>query len=212
MPQRKPNPRVELHVAGKRGKMCGKMCLACIHPERHLIDDGIAKHASRTGMAQRFGISIHVLDRHRRRHIPAAVVAQALAPIAEKWTGQHLDELRTVESERLLSNAVLVRRKLYHLAESAENSCNYAGATAAYGRILQSLELIGKLLNQFTTHAHVTHSALLVSPDYLRLRSALLTALLPFPEARAAVAKVLRELETVDAEVEVNGQSQPARD
>ena len=39
-----------------------------------------------------------------------------------------------------------------------------------------------------------------VSADYLSLRSAILRALQPFPEARAAVGRALAELETVAAQ------------
>jgi hypothetical protein len=41
---------------------------------------------------------------------------------------------------------------------------------------------------------------LVISPDYLQLRQALLKALAPYPEARRAVVEILRSLEDVPVE------------
>ena len=67
-----------------------------------------------------------------------------------------------------------------------------------YAVILRSLTLIGQLLDQFKGHERTTINQLVVSPDYIRLRAALIQALGPYPEARRAVAKVLSDLETVE--------------
>jgi len=44
-------------------------------------------------------------------------------------------------------------------------------------------------------HHAVTHTNLLVSPDYLRLRSTLVAALRPYPAAALAVGRALHALE-----------------
>jgi hypothetical protein len=56
------------------------------------------------------------------------------------------------------------------------------------------LELVGKLLGQLVQRHEST--SLLVSPDYLQLRSMLVQALRPFPEAARAVAAALHTLES----------------
>ena len=43
----------------------------------------------------------------------------------------------------------------------------------------------GKLLGTLVTRHAVSHTSILVSPDYLRLRSTLVDALRPFPAANA---------------------------
>lgn len=174
-------------------------CKVCTHAERAAIEVGLAEHRSIKGMSQRFGMSIFSLYRHRQHHMPPQLIAKLLS--GKPYAQQNLDELRVTESEGLLQNAVIVRDRLYRNAESAESVGDFRAAVLAYGKIIDSLTLIGKLLNQFSAHAHVVNNQLIVSPDYLRLRTALIAALEPYPEARQAVARVLREIEAV----EVNG-------
>jgi hypothetical protein len=45
----------------------------------------------------------------------------------------------------------------------------------------------------------VTRTSVLVSPDWLRIRQSLITAVRPYPEASRAVGAVLCELETAVA-------------
>ncbi len=47
--------------------------------------------------------------------------------------------------------------------------------------ITSNLELVGKLLGTLVQRHDVRHTSILVSPDYLRLRSALIEAMRPYP-------------------------------
>jgi len=180
------------------GPQPGYACKVCLHPERPAIDVGLAEHRSIQAMKARFGVSLDSLYRHRRKHMTKEMLAKLASGSA--YVVENLTELKTKESERLLANAVEVRRRLYANAEGAEKTGDYKAATASYAVIIRSLELIGKLLDQFKGRERTTVNQLLIAPDYIRLRGALLHALLPFPEARMAVAKVLRDLESVEVE------------
>lgn len=136
--------------------------------------------------------------------MPARVQAVALA--GKSYSVENLEQLREVESERLLANVVNVRARLYQNADQAEKVGDLKAANLSYAQIIRTLELVGKLLNQFSAHARVVHNSLVISPDYLRLRSALIEALQPYPEARMTVARVLREMEEIP-EVEPNGKA-----
>ncbi len=61
------------------------------------------------------------------------------------------------------------------------------------GRLQGQLELVAKLLGDLDERSPV---AVLLAPEWLEVRSVLLNALTPFPEARAAVADCLASLET----------------
>lgn len=178
------------------GPKPGYNCRICKHAERATIDQGLAEHRSINGMSKRFGVSIDSLHRHRRKHLPKAVVAKLMSGTA--YEVQNLEELKGRESERLLSNAVIVRSRLYALAEGAEAAGDFKAASQTYGVIIRSLELIGKLLDSFRGRERTTVNQLVISPDYLRLRGALIQALQPYPAARAAVAAVLRDLESAE--------------
>lgn len=61
-------------------------------------------------------------------------------------------------------------------------------------RLQGQLELVAKLLGDLDERSPV---AVLLAPEWLEIRSALLEALAPFPEARAAVADRLAALEVI---------------
>jgi len=172
----------------------GKGCKVCRHPERPQIEVALAEHRNSKGISGRFGVTCDSLYRHRKRHLTRAMLAKLASGSA--YTVDNLHELKARESERLLANAVEIRRRLYENAESAERAGDHKAATLSYGVILKSLELIGRLLDQFKGHERSVVNQLIVSPDYIRLRAALIGALAPYPEARAAVARVLVDLET----------------
>ena len=65
-----------------------------------------------------------------------------------------------------------------------------AVATLPHG-IHRNLELVGKYLGEFAQHSVSTTISILVTPEYLDLRAALLRALAPYAEARRAVAATL---------------------
>jgi hypothetical protein len=67
---------------------------------------------------------------------------------------------------------------------------------AAETAITANLTLVAKLLGQLVQVHDVRHTNLLVSPDYLKLRSTLIAALKPFPDAARAVGAALHRLES----------------
>jgi hypothetical protein len=69
-------------------------------------------------------------------------------------------------------------------------------AISAESAITANLALEAKLLGQLVNVHDVRHTSVLISADYLRLRSTLIAALKPFPAAAAAVGAALHRLET----------------
>src|SRR6185312_16698955 len=98
---------------------------------------------------------------------------------AQRPTAIDLEALRVSESEGLLHQLVAQRARLQQHAELAGQLGDVRGAISAEGAITGNLALVGKLLGQLSVTHHVKHTSLLISPDYLRLRQALVTALRP---------------------------------
>ena len=73
---------------------------------------------------------------------------------------------------------------------------------AAENAITANLTLVAKLLGQLVQVHDVRHTNLLVPPDYLKLRSTLIAALRPFPDAARAVGEALHRLES-DAALDI---------
>jgi hypothetical protein len=121
------------------------------------------------------------------------LVAAILA--AQRPSEIDLAELSKRESEGLLGSLVAQRGRLQLLSEMAFAEQELHAATNIERAITSSLELTSRLLGQLVTQHHVTHTNILVSTDYLKLRASILNALKPFPDAARAVGAALHALE-----------------
>jgi hypothetical protein len=65
-------------------------------------------------------------------------------------------------------------------------------ATFIAGEIHRNLKLVGTLLGEFAQHQIKTNISVLIQPEYLEMRAALMKALTPFPQARKAVDAALQ--------------------
>ena len=163
------------------------------HEERAAIERGIALGTPLRLLAKRYGVSKDALHRHKRKLPPqlkAAMLAQSLRPEVD------LDKLRVTEGEGLLANLAAQRAKLLLMQDAAQESEQFQLATHISAQIHRNLELVGRYLGEFAQHHVVSNVSVLVSPQYLELRGALLRALGPFPEAKRAVADALHRIES----------------
>ena len=90
------------------------------------------------------------------------------------------------------------------LSEMAFEAGELNAATNVERAITNSLELTSKLLGMIINQHQVTHTSILISSDYLKLRQVIIGALRPFPEAAQAVGSALATLETEAAETITN--------
>jgi len=172
----------------------GARCTVCAHKARHQIEIGLANGLSVRAMAARHGLTHHAIRRHAKNHVNDAMRAAILTAAAP--SAVDLDELRKSESEGLLASVRTQRARLQQHVELATSFGDVKAAISAESAITANLTLTAKLLGQLVQHHQVTHASLLVSPDYLRLREALVLALRPFPEAARAVGAALHRLES----------------
>jgi hypothetical protein len=107
-----------------------------------------------------------------------------------------LDTLQASESEGLLSQLVHQRARLQQHVSMAIDYGDVKAAVSAEGAITANLALVGKLLGMIVQRHDVRSTSLLVSPDYLKLRSTLIDALRPFPDAAKHVGAALHRLES----------------
>ena len=185
---------------GKGGVPCG----VCGSKVRAQIELGLVHRVPLRVLAERFGLSRDAIARHGRNHLSPAQRAAILAHVKPREID--LEQLRVSESEGLLSQLVTQRARLQSTSELAAEMGDVRGAVQAESAITKNLALVGQLLGQLVTRHEVRSTSLLVSPDYLRLRQVLMTALEPFPEARQAVGRALLALEK-DAADEITAAS-----
>jgi hypothetical protein len=153
-------------------------CTVCAHSERGSIEKALVAGNPLRDIARRCRVSKDALARHKERHLPKHLVLAKEAQTAADATSllQHVEELRD--------------RALRILAE-AETSSDLRTALSAIREARGCVELLAKLAGELREGNTVN---VLVMPEWAHIRSTIVTALRPYPEARAAVASVLKEL------------------
>jgi hypothetical protein len=167
------------------------------HPDRAAIERDLAIGLPVRRLAKKYGLGKDALHRHRKKLPPqlkAAMAAQALRP------GVDLEQLRITESEGLLVHLAAQRAKLLLWQDACASSEQFQVASAISAQVHRNLELVGKYLGEFAVHHVTANVSMLISPEYLELRSTLLRALQPYPEARAAVVEAIHRLEAKAAQ------------
>ena len=157
----------------------GRPCSVCAHAARTTIDRALIARTPYRDIAGQHGVSKSAVERHHDDHLPATL---ARAKDAEDVA--HADDL--------LAQLRDLQATTLRLLTTAERAGKLTAAVLAVGQARQNLELLAELLNQLDRRPMLN---LLVAPEWLAVRAALLAALQPFPEARAAVAKRLIALE-----------------
>jgi hypothetical protein len=172
-------------------------CTICAHEKRHQIEIGMVNRVSYRTLAKRFQVSRDAIYRHGRSHLPPQARAAILTAL--KGSAVDLEQLQRSESEGLLSQLVGQRARLQQYADLALEQSDVRTAVTVENAITGNLTLVAKLMGQLVQHHEVRSTSILISPDYIALRSAIVRALAPYPEAARAVGQALAELETAAA-------------
>jgi len=174
-----------------------RSCTICTHPERAAIDSLIVAGTSLREITGRFPLSKSAVDRHKAEHLPAALTkAQAAAEVAH--------------ADTLLDQVKAARNRLETLQRVAEGVVNRAMATDDLKIALDAirtaatvsresrgyLDLLGELQGELDRRAQV--NVLVANPEWVTMRTTILTVLQAHPEARRDVVTALGR---VDANV-----------
>ena len=158
-----------------------RTCTVCSHPEREAINEALAAQHSLRGIARKYFGSVKAEDalaRHKADHVPAVLVKAAQA--REIAHADHLLE----EANRLYQVATAIMEQ--HQADKPDTALR---TIQTAGRLLV---LPGELLGELNRTPQVH---LYLSAEWLQVRAVVLQALAPFPEARAATAQALLQME-----------------
>jgi len=155
-----------------------RRCTVCVHAQRRAIDDALVAQAALRGIARTFAVSEDALYRHKIDHVPASLALAAGVEEAATATGL-LARLRALNAE----TADVLRQ--------AKEIADHELRLKAIARAEKQIELEGRLLGELQDGATVNVA---IMPEWLAIRSAVLAALSPYPEARVAVADRLSAL------------------
>jgi hypothetical protein len=155
------------------------VCTICRHERCDAINRALVAGRPHRAIAADFGVSDDVITRHNAAHLPATMVkAQESEDVAHA-----LDVVRQLKAINGASLQIL---------NKARQTGNGELVLKAVDRVQRQIELQAKLLGELDDRPQVN---VLLAPEWLTVRTALLGGLGPYPEARAAVAQQLLSLE-----------------
>ena len=165
------------------------------HPEREAIYRDLALGTPLRTLSKKYGPSITAL--HNAKHKMPATLRQAMLASALRPSERDLEKLKTEESVGLLSNLSMQRVRLLLMQDACIGSEQYGVAAQIAAQIHQNLRIVGQYLGELVSQHHTTSTSvsLVLSPQYLALRHAILLALAPYPEVRAKVAAAIQRVE-----------------
>jgi hypothetical protein len=152
-----------------------RSCTVCGHAARTAIDKALAGGASNRSLASLYDVSEAAVRRHRANHLPA-LVARA----------QEAEDVR--EALDVVKQLKAINAASLHILKEARERGKQATALAAIDRIHRQIELQAKLLGELDDRPQVN---VLVSPQWLELRTTIITALERHPQARESVLRAV---------------------
>ncbi len=157
-----------------------RICHTCLHPDRESIDRALVSGESMRPLSALYRVSEDALARHKEKHLSTAML-KGKAAKEETHADDLLSKVRTLEGH---ANRIAVK---------AEAAGDFRAALQGIRELTRIVELLAKLLGELDERSLEVN--ILVAPEWLQVRTVLMDALTPYPEARTAVASKLLTLE-----------------
>jgi hypothetical protein len=156
-----------------------RTCTVCTHPECAAIDAALVAGEPYRAIARQHGVSRHAITRHKAAHLPVVLVkAQGVAEVT------HGDDL--------LAKMTGLEADAKRIGTEAEKKGDLRTALAAIRELIRIVELLAKVQGELNEQAVVN---VILSPEWVAVRTAVMVAMQPYPEARRALAARLLALE-----------------
>ncbi len=158
----------------------GRQCTVCGHKDVEEINKLLLSGTSFRDIAGQFDLSKTALARHKESHIPN-----------ELLKSNDIQEI--AKADALLVQLGEVREKTLSLLDKAEAAADTRvyGAPVAYLReVREQIKLLAELEGRLASQPQIT---IVSSPQWIELRTLIIGALEPYPEARKAVVHAIRK-------------------
>ena len=153
-----------------------RSCTVCAHDERDAIEDAFIAGQAKRRIAAQHGVTEQALRRHLREHLPTLL---ALARDAE----------RAARADTLLDRIEALQSRTEEALAKAESSDNLFATFRGISEMRHNLELIGEITKELNRTPTLNLS---VNPEWVELRTVIVGALEPHPEARDSVLRAIR--------------------
>jgi len=156
----------------------GRPCTVCQHPQRDEINKLLApSDANFAAISRDFaGITEDSLRRHKESHIPEALTK------AE-------DAKEVTEANTLLKDIRGLRERATIILDKAEKAGDLKTALLGIREARGCIELLAKVEGQLNDRPQIN---ILVNPQWVELRTLIINALEPYPQAKEAVVHAIR--------------------
>jgi uncharacterized protein (DUF1810 family) len=154
-----------------------RVCTICTHPEREAINQALVTGEPYRVIAQRFAASPDAVYRHKIDHLPAVMVKSEAAR-------------EVALADDLLGQVKALRNKAISILGKAEAAGDLRTALMGIREARACVELLLEVEGELHRQPVVN---VLIAPEWLQLRTVILQALAPFPDARAALAHTLTD-------------------
>jgi hypothetical protein len=181
-------------MARQKGSRTGR-CQGCNHLERVRIERLLAAGASMKGTAWKFAIDYHALRRHWINHVSTEARAAYIAGAGA--TKDQLEAIVADESLAIIDHYRIVRGGLYKGFGAASEIGDGNALALLAGRLHENLRDCARLTGELQRGPLLNiQNNVLVNPDYMKSIARIVSAVAPYPEARAAVIMALRDLDS----------------
>lgn len=158
-----------------------RTCSVCSHAKRPEIDRILLAGDSLRNIAKQFAVTSAALNRHRTNHL-----AQRLAQVAKRHEQADIRTAIDVVGQLKAINGVALS-----VLREAREAGDGELALRAIDRIQKQIELQAKLIDLIKDGDTIN---ITVSPQWIEMRTVIVTALASHPEARQAVTTALETI------------------
>lgn len=160
-----------------------RTCTVCGHPKRPAIDRAlVAGESSNRRIAAQYGTTERAIRDHKANHLKVRM----LKAVDRREEADIRTAIDVVGQLRTINGAAL------SILKEARKSRDGELALKAIDRIQRQIELQAKLIGELQQEGTTN---IIVAPEWVSIRTVMLTALAEHPNARMSVASALQSLE-----------------
>jgi len=153
-----------------------RKCSVCISQDLNEINKALVASVSFREISRQFGIDKSALSRHKKSHIPATL---SKAEEAKELT----------RANNLIDEIERLRIKAERIGIKAEEKGDYRTALAGIRELTRIVEILAKMRGELQDQS----VNIVLNPQWIEIRSNILSALEDFPKAKMKLVEVLKD-------------------
>ena len=154
-----------------------RTCTICDHPQKEEIDSLIINGNTFRHIASQYNFSYRAVKRHKDNHL-------------NKKLAKAKEAREIVNADNLLDQVKSLQEKALELLDKAEAENDFKTALIGVREARGCCELLGKLLGELNDSPQIN---ILLSSEWVELRTLIIQSLDQYPKARISITKALEK-------------------